>query len=109
MREITRLLARLMIVCLSGAALITGCGERSEMETAAETGTAAEMETAASETAEESVSEPEGEEKTARKEKPRLVENDEEEATPDRTLMKANQVQNEGDEIIYPVNKDKKN
>lgn len=45
----------------------------------------------------------------ARKEKPRLVENDEEEATPDRALMKANQVQNSGDEIIYPVDKDKKN
>ncbi|MBQ8053119.1 MAG: leucine-rich repeat protein [Lachnospiraceae bacterium] len=45
----------------------------------------------------------------ARKEKPRLVENDEEEATPDRALMKANQVQNSGDEVIYPVDRDKKN
>ena len=50
-----------------------------------------------------------GEEKAARKEKPRLVENDEEEATPDRALMNANQVQNTGDEIIYPLDKDKKN
>ena len=52
---------------------------------------------------------PEGEEKTARKEKPRLVENDEEEATPDRALMNANQVQNTGDEVIYPVSKSKAN
>lgn len=101
MREISRLIARLMIVFVSGAAFITGCGEHSEIETAVET------EEASMETAEESVSEPR--EEAAQKEKPRLVENDEEEATPERALMKANQVQNEGDAIIYPVNKDKKN
>lgn len=101
MREISRLLARLIIVFVSGAAFITGCGEHSEMETAAET------EAASMETTEESVSEPR--EEAVQKEKPRLVENDEEEATPERALMKANQVQNEGDAVIYPVNKDKKN
>ena len=103
MRVISRLLARLMMVCVTGAVFITGCSERSGMETAAGTGASA------SETAAESVSEPRGEEDSARKEKPRLVENDEEEATPDRALMNANQVQNTGDEVIYPVNKDKKN
>ena len=109
MREISKLLVRLMIVCVSGVAFITGCGERSETETAAEMETAAETEASALETTAESASETQGEEKAARKEKPRLVENDEEEATPDRALMNANQVQNTGDEIIYPLDKDKKN
>lgn len=113
MREISRLLAGLMIVCVSCTAFITGCGEGSGMEnaagmdTAAGTEMAAETEEAASATTAESVSEPR--EESVQKEKPRLVENDEEEATPDRALMKANQVQNTGDEVIYPVDKDKKN
>ena len=113
MREISRLLAGLMIVCVSCTAFITGCGEGSGMEnaagmdTAAGTETAAETEEAVSATTAESVSEPR--EESAQKEKPRLVEDDEEEVTPDRALMKANQVQNAGDAVIYPVQKDKTN
>ena len=103
MREISRLLAGLMIVCVSGAAFFTGCGEISGTETAAGT------EAAALETTAETVPESQGEEKAVQEEKPRLVENDEEEVTPDRALVKANQVQNTGDEVIYPVSKAKTN
>ena len=103
MRKISKLLARLMIVCVSGAVFITGCGELSGMETAAGT------EAAASEMTAETVSESQEEEKAVQEEKPRLVENDEEEETPDRALVKANQVQNTGDEVIYPVSKSKAN
>ena len=42
-------------------------------------------------------------------ERPRLAEDEDEEITPERALMKANQVQNEGDAVIYPVEKDTKN
>ena len=103
MREISRLLVGLMIVCVSGAAFFTGCGEISGTETAAGT------EAAALETTAETVPDSQGEEKAAQEEKPRLVENDEEEVTPDRALVKANQVQNTGDEVIYPVSKAKTN
>ena len=73
MREISRLLAGLMIVCVSCTAFITGCGEGSGMEnaagmdTAAGTETAAETEEAVSATTAESVSEPR--EESAQKEK----------------------------------------
>ena len=73
-----------MIVCVSGAVFITGCGELSGMETAAGT------EAAASEMTAETVSESQEEEKAVQEEKPRLVENEEEKVSPDRALVKAN-------------------
>ena len=42
-------------------------------------------------------------------EKPRLVPDDEEAFSPERALMKANQVQNVGDAVIYPANEGAKN
>ena len=42
-------------------------------------------------------------------EKPRLVSDDEEAFSPERALMKANQVQNVGDAVIYPANEGAKN
>ena len=41
--------------------------------------------------------------------KPELVSDDEEEFSPERALMKANQVQNVGDAVIYPANEGAKN
>ena len=41
--------------------------------------------------------------------KPRLVSDDEEAFSPERALMKANQVQNVGDAVIYPANEGAKN
>ncbi len=103
MRKISRLLVRLMTAGVLSAAFMTGCGERSGTETTAET------EAAVLETTAESAAENRTDETVVEGEKPRLVEDDEEEATPDRALMKANQVQNEGDAVIYPVDTGRKN
>ena len=46
--------------------------------------------------------EPETSQEVLQIDKPRLFEEDEEEFSPGRALIKANQVQNEGDAVIYP-------
>lgn len=133
MRKISRLLLKNMTAALLCAALLSGCAapggaDGTAVNPKGEDGTIADPigadSTAASskdtvlapilddsreslpgrDTIEET-SEPEN----GMSEKPRLVSDDEEPFSPERALMKANQVQNVGDAVIYPANEGAKN
>lgn len=106
MKKISRLPGKKAIAALLCAALLSGCGGASLTDDASITpdvSDSGEILTSDSASSRDAAQDPEQEDK------PRLVEEDEEELTPERALMKANQVQNEGDAVIYPTGEGNKN
>ena len=106
MKKISRLPGKKAIAALLCVALLSGCGgasltdDSSIVQDASDSGKTLLSDNTSSMDAAQN---PE------LTDKPRLFEEDEEEFSPERALMKANQVQNEGDAVIYPTGKGGKN
>ena len=106
MRKIGRRIIKKLTSALLCAAILSGCTASSVLDGTASTpvsddsgevlpGSGAQKESA--------------ERKSGTSEKPELVSDDDEAFSPERALMKANQVQNAGDAVIYPANEGAKN
>ena len=103
MKKIGKLLVKKTVAIMFSVVLLSGCGTASlpdgpsEKQDFSESGELLPVNSSVSLDAE-----PETSQEVLQIDKPRLFEEDEEEFSPGRALIKANQVQNEGDAVIYP-------